>query len=179
MCFSPKYDYKTNEIIPPNTGRTFWLFEEIQQRFKVAIPLETYIHGCHIIAHAAARVLQQHGIPARPKLSLQPVDGGKRGFKGHVVVDQDGLLLDFKAASFANKHGQVVVMYDSVMEPWGWVPPGKQFADVTPETLRQMYPRQRDNLNSLAGTTEEIINRAEHFERDFNLCVTSCADLFD
>ena len=123
MCLSPKYDYKTKEIIPPNTGRTFWLFEEIQRRFLYALPARRYMTGCHILAHAAARVLQRVGIPARPKLTLQPVDGGKNGYKGHVVVDQEGLLLDFKAATYANQDGEVVRQFHSLIQEQGWCPP--------------------------------------------------------
>jgi hypothetical protein len=180
MCLSPTCDYETKETVQPNTGRSFWLFEEIQRRFLLAVSEERYISGCQILAHAGARVLQRCGVPARPKLTLQPEGGIKNGYKGHVVVDQEGLLLDFKAAMYTNDKGEVAAIRYSLLQEQGWVPPKKQLVDVTPRTLREMNPFQRDNLNTLAGTTEELLNRdAYFFVRDFNLCVNSCSDLFE
>lgn len=190
MCLSPKYEYVTpnsakpdeerlGKLVPPNTGRTFWLFEEIQQRFILALPAKRYWSGCQILAHAAARVLQLCGVPARARLCLQPQDG--KGFKGHVVVDQEGLLLDFKAATYVrNRDGKVVAQLHSFLQEQGWCPPNKPYTDVTPQALRQMYPEQRENLNSLAGKTEDLLEKDMFFfVRDFNFCVNSCSDLFD
>jgi hypothetical protein len=180
MCFAPRLDYVTQKEVLPNHARTFWLFETIQLRFQAAVDLKRYQSGCHILAHAGVEVLRRCGIQAETEMCLQPRPG-KSSFAPHVVIrlKEDGLRVDFKAKTLSNMKGQIVAIRDSVMQPHGWVPPDKFYAEATPENMKKLTRKDSKNFKNLSGTTKQMLEEdAFNFAQDYYTCVKSCFRLW-
>ena len=180
MCFAPTLDYVSKNEVLPNHARTFWLFESIQLRFQAAVTPKRYVSACHILAHAGVEVLRRCGIEAETEMCLQPRKGTS-SFAPHVVVrlKEDGLRVDFKSQSLMNMKGQVVAIRDCVMQPHGWVPPDKEYAEATPENMKKLTPAESENFKNLASSIKELLDEdVFDFADDYHSCVKSCFRLW-
>lgn len=190
MCLAPRRDYNSKKFVPANTGRTFWLFEEIQKRFlQDALPFKRYKTGCHIIAHAAAHVLKKCGFEADVEMTLQPNPSG--GYKPHVVTivhdadPDDKFFLDFKVRIFVDPKWPETEQFEragfifSTIGDNLWIPPGKRYVTPTVDEMSKMTEQQHENYRNLAKPLTTFFQENTFgFVDDLKKCVRSCRDLW-